>query len=127
MRKSLCALTLVVLFLAGCATAFDPSPYTTTEGLTALMASDEVTYVLDVRSPSEYASGHVPGAINVTLDDLDAFIPELPKDAIVVTYCELGGRSGSAQRTLDAAGFKRLVNFVSIDRWTGEVATGSEP
>jgi rhodanese-related sulfurtransferase/biotin operon repressor len=46
----------------------------------------EVT-VLDVRPPEEYAAGHIPGAINITVDKLAAFLSRLPKRKEVIAYC----------------------------------------
>lgn len=46
----------------------------------------EVT-VLDVRPPEEYAAGHLPGAVNIPLEELERRLGELPKDREVVAYC----------------------------------------
>jgi len=43
--------------------------------------------VLDVRPPEEYAAGHLPGALNVPLADLEDRLSELPKEHEVVAYC----------------------------------------
>lgn len=43
--------------------------------------------VLDVRPPEEYAAGHIPGAINITVDKLETFLSRLPKRKEVVAYC----------------------------------------
>ena len=43
--------------------------------------------VLDVRPPEEYASGHVPGAVNVPLKDLAKRLKQLPRDQEIVAYC----------------------------------------
>lgn len=43
--------------------------------------------VLDVRPADEYAAGHIPGAINVTLDQLDRMLPDLELDSEIVAYC----------------------------------------
>ena len=43
--------------------------------------------ILDVRPAAEFAAGHIPGALSVPLDDLDAALARLPKRAQVVAYC----------------------------------------
>lgn len=43
--------------------------------------------VLDVRPADEYTTGHIPGAINVTLADLDRMLPSFDRDAEIVAYC----------------------------------------
>ena len=54
--------------------------------LAARLAEGAVT-VLDVRPADEYAAGHIPGALNVTLADLDRLLPSLSPDAEIVAYC----------------------------------------
>ena len=62
-----------------------PQPISRSE-LAKRIAEGSVT-VLDVRPQDEYLMGHIPGAINVTLDDLDPFIARLSKDDEIVAYC----------------------------------------
>jgi rhodanese-related sulfurtransferase len=69
--------------------------------------------ILDVRTPAEYAAGHVPGAINIPHDQLGARIEELAaaRDKDIVVYCRTGRRSNTALHTLTAAGFARLAHL----------------
>lgn len=60
--------------------------------------------VVDVRTPAEFAEGHVEGALNVPVDQLPARLSELPADRTVIVYCRSGARSSAAARTLRAAG-----------------------
>ena len=50
------------------------------------VAAGQVT-VLDVRPPGEYAAGHLPGAVNIPVDELATRLSELPPDTEVVAYC----------------------------------------
>lgn len=50
-------------------------------------ARDGLVTVLDVRPPEEYAAGHVPGAINVPLAELESHLSDLPPDREIVAYC----------------------------------------
>ncbi len=50
-------------------------------------ARDGLVTVLDVRPPEEYAAGHLPGAINIPLAELEQHLAELPKENEVVAYC----------------------------------------
>ena len=65
-------------------------------------------FVLDVRTPEEYAGGHVPGATNVPLDQLATRLAEVPKDKDVVVYCRTGRRSAQAADVLAANGYQRV-------------------
>jgi len=65
----------------------------------------EVEFVLDVRNPEEYDTGHVPGAVNIPLNSLRARMSELPKDRTLYTYCGVGQRAYYAARALRCNGF----------------------
>lgn len=74
-------------------------------------ASAKAATLIDVRSPGEFAQGHVPGARNVPLSELSALVGAgaLPKDQELYLICEVGGRSDSAAKTLSGQGFQ-VVN-----------------
>jgi len=72
---------------------------------------DEAAFVLDVRSPEEYASGHVPGAVNIPYDQIASRIAEVPKDQDVVLYCKSGRRAGIAAEVLAGQGYTRLQHL----------------
>jgi rhodanese-related sulfurtransferase len=65
--------------------------------------------ILDVRSAEEFASGHVPGAINIPHDSVDAHVAELKKYARVYIHCQAGGRAGRAASRLSELGLTNLV------------------
>jgi phage shock protein E len=74
--------------------------------------------LIDVRTPSEFSAGHIPGAINIPLQQLDSRLTELqPKETPVVLYCRSGNRSGSATRMLENAGFTAVHNLGPMSRW----------
>lgn len=75
--------------------------------------SDPSLVVLDVRSPAEFAEGHVPGARNLAHDQIEARVAELAdaKEKDVVVYCRSGRRSQVALATLGARGFTRLAHL----------------
>ncbi len=68
-------------------------------------------FVLDVRTPQEFAEGHVPGAVNVPYDQLASRLAEVPKDKDVVLYCKSGRRAGIAADVLAANGYQRLSHL----------------
>lgn len=74
--------------------------------------------LVDVRTPGEFAAGHIPGALNIPVQQLDARMSELqPKDGAVVVYCRSGHRSGAAARMLKNAGFKAVRDLGPMTRW----------
>jgi rhodanese-related sulfurtransferase len=74
--------------------------------------------LVDVRTPGEFAGGHLPGALNIPLSDLEARAGELKKDPKpVVLYCASGVRSGQAKRILASAGIAEVYDLGAMSRW----------
>jgi len=89
--------------------------------LTAAEAKDKVdggAQIIDVRTPGEYAGGHVPGATNIPHMSVLARQSELAKNKELVFICQVGQRSALACEFAAAAGFKDLFNVEGgTDAW----------
>lgn len=70
----------------------------------------EGAQLVDVRSPAEFASGHVPGSVNIPLNEIDQGAARLDKQRWVIVYCASGTRSAVARRQLLGRGFERVLN-----------------
>ena len=88
-----------------------------------LMKSEKDYIILDVRTPEEFAEGHIPGAICISHDTItDAPIPELPdKNQLILVYCRSGRRSKLAAEQLAKNGYTNIAEFGGIIDWIGEV------
>ena len=74
--------------------------------------------LLDVRSVEEFDSGHLDGALNIPVDELEKRLSELePKGQGVVVYCRSGMRSARAAKTLAAAGFSEVGDLGGMSNW----------
>jgi rhodanese-related sulfurtransferase len=73
--------------------------------------------LVDVRSPAEYAGGHVDGAKNLPVDTLPAAASGLARDKVVVVYCRSGARSARAAGLLKQSGFSEVYDLGSIANW----------
>ena len=76
--------------------------------------------VLDVRTPEEFAGGHLNKAVNVDWngDGFEAWSKKIDKEANIFVYCLSGGRSGSAAAALRQAGFKHVTEMEGgIMKW----------
>ncbi|WP_372729777.1 rhodanese-like domain-containing protein [Nocardioides sp.] len=85
--------------------------------------------LIDVREPSEYAEGHVPGARHIPMGQLTNRIDELDKDAPVHVICASGNRSGVMVEVLDAAGFEAVNVRGGTSEWARsgrEIERGSK-
>ena len=68
-------------------------------------SSVDKPFLLDVRTPQEFANGHIPGAVNIPVDDLRSRLQELPQDRKIAVYCQVGQRGYIATRILVQKGF----------------------
>lgn len=73
--------------------------------------------LVDVRTPEEYAEGHLPEAVNIPFEQIaEAFAKQgIAKDTPVVVYCRSGRRSGIAKESLEKAGYQEVYNGGGYD------------
>jgi hydroxyacylglutathione hydrolase len=67
--------------------------------------------IVDVRTPHEWATGHIEGAANIPVGDLLSHVAELPREGPIATVCESGYRSMLAASLLAREGFQDVVNI----------------
>jgi rhodanese-related sulfurtransferase len=97
-RRTLLGLTIAgTVALAGCSSS---------AGL------PQGTVVIDVRTPAEYASGHLEGATNIDIEasTFSSKIAKLDKNTPYFIYCHSGNRAGQAITAMKAVGFANLTN-----------------
>jgi len=83
-----------------------------TEVAAKLVAEGKVV-VLDVRTPGEFAEGHIAGATNINFMDKDfaTQVGKLDRDKVYLVYCAVGGRSKRCLPQLQKLGFKQIYHF----------------
>jgi phage shock protein E len=88
------------------------------DGATARKLVASGVKVVDVRTPAEFATGHVPGAINIPHDQMAARHAEVgPPSTPVMLYCKSGRRTEVAMKALREKGFTAIYDLESYDRW----------
>ena len=134
MKRAL-ILLLAILSLAGCSSKeqvmdgdgmFRESyQQITQDEAKVMMAKDDGHVIVDVRRQDEYDAGHIPGAILIPNESIDADPPEaLPDyDQIILVYCRSGNRSKQAAQKLTDMGYRNIYEFGGIIDWTGEIVT----
>ena len=72
---------------------------------------------IDVRSPQEYASGHLPGATLIPFDGIEAGVTrlELAKDTPIYLYCAVGGRAEVARQRLLKIDYRNVKNVGGLE------------
>jgi len=91
-------------------------------GEATTLINREDARIVDVREADEFASGHLPDALNIPASKLSERVGELEKlkDKPIIFCCASGMRSGKASAELKKQGFARLYNLAGgVDAWVG--------
>lgn len=132
--RALAVSLLVVASLAGCSPAPAASAPAATSGAAAPAALGETVdaagfvqlvntpgvVVLDVRTPAEFASGHLEGAVNIDIESQDfaTRVGELDRSVTYAVYCRSGNRSAAALTVMKELGFTGLHHLAGgIGAW----------
>lgn len=122
----LAAASLALATLAGTTGCTDDPAGTTSagDGQTEQVAVDSSTTIIDVRTPAEFAEGHLEGAINIDLGDpgFASRIAALDPAGSYVVYCHSGNRSAQAATAMADLGFTDVADAGGID--TAAATTG---
>jgi rhodanese-related sulfurtransferase len=113
---ALSLLVVLAVSLAGCSRAESGALISQNE-LSDAIAGGEKILLLDVRTPEEFQSSHIPGALNVPHTEAGNWLrdQDASRDQEVVVYCETGRRSTIVQQMLVEAG------FTSVRRLDGDM------
>ena len=98
-----------------------------------LVSSDEFQTAItdgartvDVRTAAEFSSGHIPGALNVPVGEIEAAAAGWDKTEPIALYCATGSRSADAAAALRALGFESVYDLSGgIMAWEGEIEGGA--
>ncbi len=111
MKKFLAGIFASALFLTGCSSAGSATNMNASEFISKI--SEPGVVIVDVRTPEEFASGHLQGAVNIDVSssNFDSQIAALDKNSTYAIYCRSGNRSTVASGKMSDAGFTNLFNF----------------
>ena len=87
----------------------------------ALLEGDDAPQVIDVRTPEEFAAGHIEGATNINFlsDDFEAEIARLDKSEPYLLHCKSGNRSAKALAEMERQGFENIAHMTDgYDGWS---------
>ncbi len=119
-KKRIQSLFFVFGALMGCGAKSDVYETVTATEATKIL-EDSGTFLLDVRTPGEYQSGHLANATLIPVQELEQRLADLPadKERTVLVYCRSGNRSVSAAKILGRQGYKKILNLKGgILEWT---------
>ncbi|MBQ8873010.1 MAG: rhodanese-like domain-containing protein [Clostridia bacterium] len=127
--RKILVMILSAVVLMGCTSCEPPTntyKQVTAEEAMSMMDSLSSPYIiLDVRTPAEFAQGHIPNAINIPNETIGTEeIPQLPnKKQVIFVYCRSGNRSKQAAEKLVQLGYTNVVEFGGINDWPGDITT----
>jgi phage shock protein E len=113
MKKAVgAALVVMGLALTGCSSATSATEKLGIEEF-AQKITDTSIIVLDVRTPMEFAQGHIDRALNIDFQssDFEEQVSTLDKSAKIAVYCRSGNRSGDAVKVMEKLGFTNLYDM----------------
>jgi phage shock protein E len=76
---------------------------------------EQGAFLVDVRTPAEFAQEHVKGSVNIPLDNIPTHLAKLKNKKNIVVFCRSGNRSGQAKTILEQNGFANVVNGQTLD------------
>lgn len=119
MKRILTILMLVLsaIFIAGCSSG-DAITLITPDAYVEQFEDVGTDHLLiDVRTPQEFASGHIAGAINIPVEQLANRLSEVSTSMPIVVYCQSGNRSGQASTILAQNEYDDIYDLGGIARW----------
>ena len=113
MRKVIALAAVLLIGLSACAGESNAAVTNLNVSEFANVLATEDVVILDVRTPAEFADGHIANAINIDAQsgNLAAEIEGLDKTKTYAVYCRSGNRSGTATQIMAEAGFSKLYNM----------------
>ena len=128
--KRLLALFLSALLLTGCGAAAGTAEtidfrQISQQEAAEIMEKEPEALILDVRTPEDFAQGHIAGALNLPNESISqqnlSLLPD--KDQTILIYCRSGNRSKQASRKLVDLGYTDILEFGGINTWEGPIVT----
>lgn len=118
--QALIAVALVVS-VAACSSASAATEDVNVEEFASVIEGPGIV-ILDVRTPEEFAQGHIAGSININVEspDFTSKLEQLDKSQTYAVYCRSGRRSGVATQQMESLGFTSLYNMNGgVIDWAG--------
>jgi rhodanese-related sulfurtransferase len=122
LAPTVAALIVTALLLTGCSSTPNTVEDVDVSAAAAMVEQGEAV-ILDVRTPAEFAAGHLPGAINIDVESADFAdrVAGLDETAETLVYCRTGNRSGVATDEMAELGFTDMADLQGgIEAWATE-------
>lgn len=110
-------IALLALFIAACTPSATSGMISPSDYVSQYQSTGAAHLLVDVRTPEEYADGHIAGSVNIPLAELGNQLSLIPQDIPVIVYCRSGSRSAQAATLLKDAGYTNISDMGGIVGW----------
>lgn len=127
--KRVLIILICLMFVIGCKEKKALYKTVSSEEAYDIIETRSDVIILDVRTSSEYQSGHIKDSVNIPLDEIDnRFMEEVTDNynTTVLVYCQSGGRSEEASKILSRMGFTNVINIGGLSSWKWELEKSEE-
>ena len=111
-------LGLISVLVAGCGASASAERISPDAYMEQFVDTNTEYLLIDVRTPSEFDSGYIEGAINIPVDQIANRLSEIPSDIPIIVYCRSGNRSATAAQTLVENGYEQVYDMGGVIGWT---------
>ena len=97
----------------------------TAEQAKTIMDTEKDYVIIDARTAEEFAEGHIPNAVNLDYEDVEAKAEDMlpDKEQLILVYCRSGRRSKIAAETLENLGYTNVKEFGGVIDWQYEIVS----
>ena len=120
MKRIIIFLLIFSFILSGCNKDNKHKTISSLEAI-ELMNNEKDYVIIDVRTIEEYSDGHIEGAVNIPLDNINDIVNLYAKDKMIMIYCRSGNRSNQAANILDDLCYTNVYDFGGINTWPNDL------
>jgi phage shock protein E len=108
---------LFSIVIAACTPSANVSNIAPDTYVSDFVSADQEHVLIDVRTPQEFSTGYISGAINIPVDELASRISEIPEGMPVIVYCRSGNRSARAASILNSNNYNEIYDLGGVIQW----------
>lgn len=116
-RLPLLIIVAFSMFVAACTTSAEITNIAPATYVTDFVQADQEHILIDVRTPQEFNTGYIEGAINIPVEELGQRLSEVPTGLPIVVYCRSGNRSARAASILNGNDYGDVYDLGGVIQW----------
>ena len=121
MKRSSLVLIPILIFIIQCNSPKSVESKSKNPEMSIKKQIEKGAFLVDVRTPEEFAEGSVKGAVNIPLDQVESRVNEFKGKSSVIVFCRTGNRSEQAIEILEKNGIKNIENGINAENIEKEI------